>query len=112
MMANELIQHATREMNDWTIWSVTGRIDTTTATGAGDTGEKILSNAKKVALDLSKVAYLSSAGLRVLLRLAKKAKSSGKEFALCAASGMVKDVLEESGMDMLVTIHDSLDTLK
>lgn len=55
--------------------------------------------------------YLSSAGLRVLLRLNKLAKKSGKEFTLCGPSGIVKSVLEDSGMDALFTIYASLNEL-
>lgn len=46
--------------------------------------------ATQIVVDLSRLEYVSSAGLRVLLRLAKQAKKEGKDFALVAApQGMV-----------------------
>lgn len=110
-MDKESVLHETREMNGWIVWSVAGKIDTTTAAGVGEKGEKILEGADKLALDLSNVTYISSAGLRVLLRMAKKAKADSKTFSLCCATGIVKDVLEESGMDMLISIYGSLENL-
>ena len=86
-MEKEFLQTETAGANGWTVWSVNGRIDMVT------------------------MDYLSSAGLRVLLRLNKLAKKSGKEFTLCGPSGIVKSVLEDSGMDALFTIYASLNEL-
>ena len=71
----------------------------------------IVNRNEKTVLDMSGMDYLSSAGLRVLLRLNKLAKKSGKEFTLCGPSGIVKSVLEDSGMDALFTIYASLNEL-
>lgn len=88
-----------------------GRIDMVTAEKAYATGEDIVNRNEKTVLDMSGMDYLSSAGLRVLLRLNKLAKKSGKEFTLCGPSGIVKSVLEDSGMDALFTIYASLNEL-
>ena len=82
-----------------------------TAEKAYATGEDIVNRNEKTVLDMSGMDYLSSAGLRVLLRLNKLAKKSGKEFTLCGPSGIVKSVLEDSGMDALFTIYASLNEL-
>lgn len=110
-MEKKTALHETREMNGWIVWSVTGKIETTTAAGVGEEGEKILESTDKLALDLANVTYISSAGLRVLLRIAKKAKAASKTFSVCCATGMVKVILEEAGIDMLIPIYDSLDKL-
>jgi anti-anti-sigma factor len=57
------------------------------------------------------VSYISSAGLRVLLRLFKKASKEGKEFAVAGAAGMVKKILIDSNMNSYLTMHQSLDEL-
>lgn len=111
-MEKETVLHETREVDGWIVWSVKGKIDTITAADVDAEGEKLLEGSSKLALDLSDVTYLSSAGLRVMLRIAKKAKAASKTFSVCCATGIVKDVLEESGMDMLISIYDSLDKLK
>ena len=103
-MEKEFLQTETAGANGWTVWSVNGRIDMVTAEKAYATGEDIVN--RNEGMD-----YLSSAGLRVLLRLNKLAKKSGKEFTLCGPSGIVKSVLEDSGMDALFTIYASLNEL-
>ena len=110
-MEKEFLQTETAGANGWTVWSVNGRIDMVTAEKAYATGEDIVNRNEKTVLDKSGMDYLSSAGLRVLLRLNKLAKKSGKEFTLCGPSGIVKSVLEDSGMDALFTIYASLNEL-
>lgn len=56
----------------------------------------------KVIVDLSKCAYISSAGLRVLLLTAKRAKSVSARVAYAAAIEEVADVLEMTGFDRLL----------
>ena len=92
-MANQISQ-----IKNWTVWHISGSMD-------------INMQANDQVADLSDVGYLSSAGLRVIIRLAKRAKKDGKSFALSSAKGMVANVLKESKMDMLVTIFNSLDEL-
>ena len=60
---------------------------------------------------MSATDYISSAGLRVLLRLSKKAGRAKKTFAIFGATSMIKDVFAASGMDMLVTIYNSKNDL-
>ena len=110
-MEKEFLQTETAGANGWTVWRVNGRIDMVTAEKAYATGEDIVNRNEKTVLDMSGMDYLSSAGLRVLLRLNKLAKKSGKEFTLCGPSGIVKSVLEDSGMDALFTIYASLNEL-
>ena len=95
----------------WHILSAVGRMDTLTAPEGEKAGLAALSAHEKLAFDLTGMDYLSSAGLRTLLRLAKQAKKEGKEFALSGAAGMVKEVLRDSGMDMLLTLYDSVNDL-
>ena len=110
-MAEETIAFQTSEKNGWTLWAVKGRLDRLTAQEAGEKADNIFSAAQKLAVDMSGLEYLSSAGIRVLLKLTKQAKAEGREFALVAPAGMVKVVLAESRMDMFVTIYESADEL-
>ncbi|MBR2214366.1 MAG: STAS domain-containing protein [Selenomonadaceae bacterium] len=110
-MAREGITYETHEKNGWTVWEIKGSIDMTTANAAEEKGGKLLTDSSRLAIDMAGVEYLSSAGLRILLRLAKRAKKEGKGFALVAAQGMVATVLKESRMDMIISIVSSLDEL-
>ena len=75
-------------------------------------GEEIVLRSPKTVLDMADMEYLSSAGLRVLLRLNKLAKKNNRQFALAGPSGIVKTVLEDSGMDALFTVWASPDEVK
>ena len=110
-MAEETIAFQTSEKNGWTLWSIKGRLDRLTAQAAGEKADEIFAAAQKFAVDMSGLEYLSSAGIRILLRLTKQASAEGKEFALVGAIGMVKVVLAESRMDMLANIYASADEL-
>ncbi|MBO5992643.1 MAG: STAS domain-containing protein [Acidaminococcaceae bacterium] len=110
-MTKEFLQKESSGPDGWTIWSVSGRIDMVTADTAYATGEDIVLRNAKTVLDMTDMEYLSSAGLRVLLRLNKLAKKNDKVFTLAGPSGIVKSVLEDSGMDALFTIYASLGEL-
>lgn len=88
-----------------------GRLDTNTSPEV----EKIIveaieSGEKKVLFDFSKTDYLSSAGLRVILKSAKLLKPKGGNVMLCNTNEQIYEVLEISGFLNMVKCHDSLDT--
>ena len=105
------IEFKSTDHNNWKIFSIIGRLDTVTAAEADQTLATILQSNENIAVDMTAMDYISSAGLRSLLRNAKQAKRAKKNFVLFGASGMIKDVLEASGMDMLVKIYDTAEDL-
>lgn len=64
--------------------------------------EAIHGGCHHIALDLSQVDYLSSAGIRVLVLLAKNLKTIGGTLRLSAASPQVSDVLKLVGFQQLL----------
>ncbi len=107
-MSNSKVNFSSETKGDWIIWTISGSVDMTTAAETEKKGREIVENNSKVALDMSQLEYISSAGLRVLLILTQMAEDEEKEFAICGAKGDVKDVLEDSGMDVLLNLNDSL----
>jgi len=58
-------------------------------------------------VDMADVSYISSAGLRAILLTAKTLAQRRMKFALCAPSAPIREVLDISGFDKIVAIHDS-----
>lgn len=111
-MGSTAVEFKTTTKGDWHVLQAIGKIDTTTASIAETAAMEAFSKTQKLALDMSQLEYISSAGLRILLRVGKKAKKENKIFVLCSVSGLVKEILEDSGTDMLFKIYGSPEELK
>ena len=72
---------------------------------ANQVGELLTEANPKVLIDFTDIDYVSSAGLRALLMLVKKAKASGSVFALCGVNDQVREVLAISGFAEIVSVH-------
>jgi len=92
------------------VLSVEGRIDPTTV---GAVEQRLLKSMadgdKRLVLDLAKMEYISSAGLRVLLMTAKKLKGAGGSIVLCTVPRQVKEVLDISGFSSIFTITATIE---
>ncbi|MEY3308814.1 MAG: hypothetical protein RLZZ413_2852 [Pseudomonadota bacterium] len=64
----------------------------------------------KVVIDTADLDYISSAGLRVILTTAKKAKAAGGGLTMACAKVNVREVLVVSGFDTIFGLHDSVET--
>ena len=87
---------------------VSGRIDGSnvmqfeeTVTTAVEDGDRA------VMMDFEKLSYISSAGLRAVLLIAKNLMGRDTNFALCAMPKQIRDVFEVSGFDKFISIHPS-----
>jgi len=95
------------EKGDVFVLKVEGRLD---ATSSPVTEKRIFdfidAGKHKIVLDLEKVDYLSSAGMRLLLATTKKLKALDGQMVVCALSDMVMDVIEMAGFDHILNIQD------
>lgn len=64
--------------------------------------------AARIVIDLGELDYVSSAGLRVFLVIAKAARQRGGDLALAAPKPPVADVLQISGFDRIMTVRPSI----
>lgn len=88
---------------DGALVRVSGRLDATGATALeGDLNEAVRAGARRLRLDLSDVAFLSSAGIRVLFRAQRAVSRLGGALAVVEASEAVRHVLALSGVDRLL----------
>lgn len=84
---------------------VDGRVDTTTSPELQKAILEAFQTAAKVTLDLEKVVYVSSAGLRALLLGQKTAGSKGATMELLHVAPTVKAVLDSVGFSKILTIR-------
>lgn len=87
---------------------VAGRIDSTTSPALEQELLPLLQPGDaRVVLDLSGVQYVSSAGLRLVLMAAKRAKAAGGALAACGLPPSVRDVFTISGFDRIVPVLEA-----
>ena len=100
----------TRSLGPILAIDIAGKLDTTTSTMAL---EQLLlhldASPDKVLVCLEPLEFVSSAGLRVVLRVAKQMRGYGGVLKVSGARGMVKEVLEISGFDSLLDLHEEED---
>ncbi len=62
----------------------------------------------KVIVDCTKLAYISSYGLGVLIRLHNRMKKHGGDVKICAVGGIVSQVLEVTRLNKMFEIYPDL----
>jgi anti-anti-sigma factor len=87
-----------------------GRLDSQTTPGFANLLNNALSSgSSRIVLDLSRINYMTSEGLRSILRATKDAKATQKTFVICGATGVVREVLDISGFSRMITMVATLD---
>jgi len=82
-----------------------GRVDSTTSASLDDHLLKLAAAGEKaIVIDMGGVEYISSAGLRVMLSLAKRTREIKGSLALCALGESVRQVFALAGFLPLFTI--------
>ena len=89
---------------DEIVIELVGRLDTTTAPALDKTISSDIESDKKLTLDLKRLEYISSAGLRVLLSAQKKLQKSGS-MKLINVCEEVMEVFEMTGFSDILTIE-------
>ena len=69
--------------------------------------ERINAGDHRVIVDFSRLDFISSSGLRVLLISAKTLKIHKGAIALCAMKQHIKEVFQISGFDRIIPISDT-----
>lgn len=99
-----------------TVLKLEGHLDSTTSSALQAELLPLMDAASaRVAVDMTAVEYVSSAGLRIVLMAAKKAQASGSKIAIFGLSNPVRETFEISGFSRLISIvgteADALDAL-
>jgi anti-anti-sigma factor len=72
--------------------------------------EVIDAGGRRLLIDFVALDYISSAGLRTALAVAKRMTAAGGRLALCSLSPQVAEVFEISGVDAIIDIHPSAES--
>ena len=81
-----------------------GKVDTSTAPQLSDEIAEIMDEVEVLILDLEKVEYVSSAGLRVFLATDQDMEEAGKQAKLKNVPESVMDIFDMTGFTEALTI--------
>lgn len=88
--------------------AVIGRVDSSTAAEFHQLLESgIEPGDTALLLDLEKLTFISSPGLRVSLIFARKFNEPGKRFGVCTLPTHIRGVIAVSGFDQLIAVYES-----
>ncbi len=89
--------------------SVTGRLDSATSGEFERSLDGIFGvDAARAVMDLKGLDYISSAGLRVVLMIAKRIKQANGRMIICGLQPNVRQVFEISGFLKILDVADDL----
>lgn len=95
---------------DALIVAVKGRMDAITAPEfESKCSGQIEEGLSLLIADFTELEYISSAGLRGILQIAKRLKQNKGQITFCCLSPMVHNVFSISGFNSMFSLYDSLD---
>ncbi len=65
---------------------------------------------RRLLIDFTALQYISSAGLRAFLTVAKRMTAAGGKLALCSLSPQIAEVFQISGVDTILDIHPTAES--
>ena len=99
----------TKTEGKWKIVILSGRLDAQTSPFLETELIKYYNEGNKfIAIDLSNINYMSSAGLRILLSIRKILKGNSGTMVLLKPCAMVSEVLEMSGFSKIFFVLDDI----
>ena len=82
-----------------------GRLDTITAPELEKELDNSLDGVKQLIIDLKEISYMSSAGLRIILKAQKLMNSLHGSMKITGANAMIMEVFEITGFADILTIE-------
>ena len=99
-----------KRLNEIIIFKLNGSLNSNTSPELEDKiFEAIKNESKNMILDFEDLDYISSAGLRVIMKTAKNLKKSEGMIVLCSMQDYVKEVFEIAGFDAYLPIVSTMD---
>ena len=97
------------EENGLNVVSLAGRLDANSSSDVTGKLEPIATDGAKILFDLEAMEYISSAGLRSFLVIAKKVRSNNGKMCLTGLNENVREVFDISGFSSILDICDTND---
>jgi len=98
-----------KKSGDISIVEISGSIDSKTAPDLQQNILDIVADTNKIILDLTKVSFVSSAGLRVLLMVYRQLKAKDGKVVLVGVSDEIKDVMFMTGFITFFAIEETVE---
>lgn len=98
-----------KTINQVTVVGLAGDIDANTAPAVQDKVLPIAESSQKILLDMFKVPYMSSAGLRMLLSLYRQVTAKDGRLVLVGLSEEIRDTMSITGFLDFFTTRDTVD---
>lgn len=107
-----VVTHSTFGDHRLAVLEVSGRIDQTHAAAFQEQLQPYLdtctTGAAAILLDFSKVEYISSVGLRVLMLAAKQVKAQGGRIGIAGLTPIVAEVFQISRFNLVIRVFESV----
>lgn len=100
-----MLQIVESRESDVIVLQLSGRIDTSTAADLEAAAEAHMRGPSQLLVDLGGIQYVSSAGLRIFLMMAKKLKLAKGRLVLCAMPTAVREVFDLAGLSRIFDIQ-------
>jgi anti-anti-sigma factor len=98
------------EREDVRIVALDGKLDTNAAASFETQLEALAQeSARSIVVDLAKLDFITSSGLRVLIATAKRLKAGGGELCVCGLNQTVGEAFDISGVGALLRVFHSVD---
>ena len=99
----------TRHYNDVAILAVDGSVDSITASQLLQAvHDQIDANYIRLVVDLKKVDFLNSAGIKTLIQGVQLTQQQGGDFRIANAQAQVKYVLNLAGIDSVIKVYSNV----
>jgi len=97
---------------DQNVLSLSGRLDGQSAPELENTFLTIENDFQEFYFDMKRLSYISSAGIRALLKITKALKTKDKHLSLCSLDENILSVLQISGLLRIFDVYSDLESAR
>lgn len=95
--------------SDYTVISLDGNLDGSSSQEVHDKISPVVMESANIVFEMKNCAYVSSAGLRVLLMAAKQLKKVGGQGVFVDLSPEIEEVMQMTGFDNIFKSYNSIE---